>query len=66
MPHTRSTAERLEALVVATSSLIGELALDLPLSRRLARLLGGELHALPAGDGEGGRFILEIPAAAES
>ena len=37
--------------------------LGLPLSRRLARLLGGELRAThsPAG---GGRFVLELPAAA--
>jgi signal transduction histidine kinase len=36
--------------------------LGLPLSRRLARLLGGELHAVasPAG----GEFVLELPAAA--
>jgi signal transduction histidine kinase len=40
--------------------------LGLPLSRRLARLLGGELHALPAAPGEGGRFVLELPAAPES
>lgn len=39
------------------------LGLGLPLSRRLARLLGGELHAVPR-PGEGGRFILEVPAAA--
>jgi signal transduction histidine kinase len=37
----------------------------LPLSRRLARLLGGELQALPAAPGEGGRFVLELPAAPE-
>jgi signal transduction histidine kinase len=37
------------------------LGLGLPLSRRLARLLGGELHAV-ARSGEGGRFILEVPA----
>jgi signal transduction histidine kinase len=35
--------------------------LGLPLSRRLARLLGGELRAEPA-DGRGGRFVLELPA----
>ncbi|MGH7580937.1 MAG: ATP-binding protein [Gemmatimonadales bacterium] len=39
--------------------------LGLPLSRRLARLLGGELRALPR-DGGGGRFVLELPAAGES
>ena len=37
------------------------LGLGLPLSRRLARLLGGELHAV-ARPGQGGRFILEVPA----
>ena len=36
--------------------------LGLPLSRRLARLLGGELHAVPTTRGEGGRFVLELPA----
>lgn len=39
--------------------------LGLPLSRRLARLLGGELRALPQ-DGGGGRFVLELPASRES
>jgi signal transduction histidine kinase len=34
--------------------------LGLPLSRRLARLLGGELFAVAA-DGFGGRFILHLP-----
>ena len=34
--------------------------LGLPLSRRLARLLGGELRALPRRDGGG--FLLELPA----
>ncbi len=39
--------------------------LGLPLSRRLARLLGGELRAVPRTDeGRGGRFLLELPAAA--
>ena len=37
--------------------------LGLPLSRRLARLLGGDLHAV-AGSGQGGCFILELPATA--
>jgi signal transduction histidine kinase len=37
------------------------LGLGLPLSRRLARLLGGELHAV-ARPGGGGCFLLEIPA----
>ncbi len=36
--------------------------LGLPLSRRLARLLGGELLARPE-DGTGGRFVLKLPAA---
>jgi signal transduction histidine kinase len=36
------------------------LGLGLPLSRRLARLLGGELRAV-ARSGEGGCFILEVP-----
>lgn len=36
--------------------------LGLPLSRRLARLLGGELRAV-AQPGEGGRFLLELPLA---
>jgi signal transduction histidine kinase len=36
------------------------LGLGLPLSRRLARLLGGELHAV-ARSGTGGRFVLEVP-----
>jgi len=37
------------------------LGLGLPLSRRLARLLGGELHAV-ARPGKGGCFILAVPA----
>ncbi len=37
------------------------LGLGLPLSRRLARLLGGELHAV-ALPGKGGCFVLEVPA----
>ena len=37
------------------------LGLGLPLSRRLARLLGGELRAV-AEPGKGGWFILEVPA----
>jgi signal transduction histidine kinase len=37
------------------------LGLGLPLSRRLAQLLGGELHAV-ARVGKGGCFILEVPA----
>jgi signal transduction histidine kinase len=37
------------------------LGLGLPLSRRLARLLGGELRAVSQ-PGKGGWFILEVPA----
>jgi signal transduction histidine kinase len=40
------------------------LGLGLPLSRRLARLLGGELHAV-ARPGKGGCFVLEVPAVTE-
>jgi signal transduction histidine kinase len=39
--------------------------LGLPLSRRLARLLGGELRALSR-PGAGGSFVLELPASPES
>jgi signal transduction histidine kinase len=39
--------------------------LGLPLSRRLARLLGGNLHAL-ARPGAGGEVVLELPASAHS
>jgi signal transduction histidine kinase len=39
--------------------------LGLPLSRRLARLLGGELRAV-ARPGQGGCFVLELPAAPNS
>ena len=39
--------------------------LGLPLSRRLARLLGGELRAVPR-PGAGGWFVLELPATPES
>ena len=41
------------------------MGLGLPLARRLARLMGGELRALAA-DGRGGRFVLELPASPES
>jgi signal transduction histidine kinase len=37
--------------------------LGLPLSRRLARLLGGDLRAVVSPQG-GGCFILELPASA--
>jgi signal transduction histidine kinase len=40
------------------------LGLGLPLSRRLARLLGGELRAV-AQSGKGGCFVLEVPASSE-
>jgi signal transduction histidine kinase len=40
------------------------LGLGLPLSRQLARLLGGELHAV-ARPGKGGCFVLQVPAATE-
>jgi len=39
--------------------------LGLPLSRRLARLLGGELRAVPR-PGHGGWFLLELPATPDS
>lgn len=38
------------------------LGLGLPLSRRLAQLLGGELHAVSR-PGKGGCFVLEVPSA---
>ena len=38
------------------------LGLGLPLSRRLARLLGGELRALARHECGGGCFVLELPA----
>ncbi|HEX5632466.1 MAG TPA: GAF domain-containing sensor histidine kinase [Gemmatimonadales bacterium] len=42
------------------------LGLGLPLSRRLARVLGGDLYALRAGEAGGGRFVLELPQNPES
>lgn len=55
-------AERIFDVYVSTT---GEeergLGLGLPLSRRLARLLGGELRAV-VGSATGGCFILEVPA----
>jgi len=39
------------------------LGLGLPLSRRLARLLGGEIHVVPR-PGKGGCFVLEVPTTA--
>lgn len=41
------------------------IGLGLPLSRRLARLLGGELRAI-ARPGKGGLFILSLPVSAQS
>jgi signal transduction histidine kinase len=38
------------------------MGLGLPLSRRLARLLGGELRALARHECGGGCFVLELPA----
>jgi signal transduction histidine kinase len=43
----------------------GGAGLGLPLSRRLARLLGGELRAVPR-PGAGGWFVLELPATPDS
>jgi signal transduction histidine kinase len=40
------------------------LGLGLPLSKRLAHLLGGELRAV-ANPGRGGSFVLEVPASTE-
>jgi signal transduction histidine kinase len=58
-------AEEVERIFDVYVTKVGEetrgLGLGLPLSRRLARLLGGELHAV-ARPGGGGRFILEVPA----
>ena len=42
------------------------MGLGLPLSRRLARLLGGELRALARQDRGGGCFVLELPASPET
>jgi signal transduction histidine kinase len=42
------------------------IGLGLPLSRRLARLLGGELRAVGGEEGGGGCFILELPAAQDT
>jgi signal transduction histidine kinase len=42
------------------------IGLGLPLSRRLARLLGGELRAeARSGEERGGRFVLNLPASPE-
>jgi two-component system, OmpR family, sensor histidine kinase KdpD len=61
-----SEVERIFDIYVTTAA--GEsqgVGLGLPLSRRLARLLGGELRALPRLGG-GGRFVLELPATPDS
>ena len=58
-----SDVERIFDIYVTKST--GEsqgVGLGLPLSRRLARLLGGELRAT-ARPGQGGCFVLELPAA---
>jgi signal transduction histidine kinase len=60
-------AEEVERIFDVYVTKVGEetrgLGLGLPLSRRLARLLGGELHAVTH-PGGGGRFVLEVPASA--
>ena len=57
--------EEVERIFDVYVTKIGEetrgLGLGLPLSRRLARLLGGELRAV-ARPGRGGSFVLEVPA----
>ncbi len=59
-----SEVERIFDIYVTKAGEEGRgLGLGLPLSRRLAQLLGGELHAV-AGDGHGGCFVLEVPASA--
>lgn len=56
--------ERIFDIYMTTASEEGRSAgLGLPLSRRLARLLGGDLEAEPR-PGAGGRFVLRLPAAA--
>jgi len=57
-----SDVERIFDVYATTGGEHGQGAgLGLPLSRRLARLLGGELHAVPR-PGRGGCFVLELPA----
>jgi signal transduction histidine kinase len=59
-----SEVERIFDIYVTKAGEEGRgLGLGLPLSRRLAQLLGGELHAV-ARLGKGGCFILEVPASA--
>jgi chemotaxis family two-component system sensor kinase Cph1 len=57
-----SEVERIFDIYVTKAGEEGHgLGLGLPLSRRLAELLGGELNAV-ARPGKGGCFILEVPA----
>jgi len=42
----------------------GGTGLGLPISRRLARLMGGDVTLEPAGDGPGAVFVLRLPAGA--
>ena len=59
-----SEVERIFDIYVTKAGEEGRgLGLGLPLSRRLAQLLGGELHAVQR-PGGGGCFILEVPAGA--
>ena len=59
-----SEVERIFDIYVTKAGEEGRgLGLGLPLSRRLAQLLGGELRAV-ARSGQGGCFILEVPASA--
>jgi two-component system, NarL family, sensor histidine kinase DevS len=59
-----SEVERIFDIYVTKAGEEGRgLGLGLPLSRRLAQLLGGELHAVTR-VGKGGCFILEVPASA--
>jgi signal transduction histidine kinase len=61
-----SEVERIFDIYVTNAAGEGRGAgLGLPLSRRLARLLGGELRAVPRPH-KGGCFILELPAALEA
>lgn len=58
---TASEVERIFDIYVTRSDESRGVGLGLPLSRRLARLLGGELRAVSI-PGKGGHFILELPA----
>ncbi|MEP6571390.1 MAG: ATP-binding protein [Gemmatimonadota bacterium] len=53
-------AERVFDVYATKGNEAGGTGLGLPLSRRLARLLGGELRVLPGTTG--GRFVLTLPA----